>query len=181
MPIKIIERPKTLMLADFMNQDVTCTASKMGEGIGFADHEGFTNIGEYTVPPQQRIAIGKRPDYLDKDIGGIFHSELHDASNNDIEGIYKIVLRNATGLKKATILVRPSNLMYKTSPLDRSKQMLNKLGMTVPIIWAKEDSVIQLLFKPDVDGKVINYNNANNVFFLDVTVQYPYEAKQEWI
>ena len=181
MPVKVVMRQKNLAISDFLKADVTCTASKMGEGIGFADFEGFTLIGEYTVPPQQRIALGLIPDPFNPNSGGLFHIELHDASNNDIEGEYKIVFRNASGTKRVTIIKRHSTTMYKTAPTDRSKQALLRLGFNIPLKWVREDSVIQLFFKPDVDGKVIDHDNPNNVFLMDVTVINPYEAIQEFI
>lgn len=182
MTIKIVERSKNLAISDFLKADVTCTASKMAtDTVGYADKDGFTVIGEYTVPPQQKIALGLRPDILNPNSGGLFHIELHDVGDADIEGEYKVVFRNANGTKKAVIITRRSTTMYKTAPTDRSKQALVKLGLNIPLTWVREDSVIQLLFKPDVNGKVIDYDNANNVFHLEVTVQYPYEGIQDFI
>jgi hypothetical protein len=180
-PIKIVERTKNLAITDFLTQNVTCTASQKGEGVGLADFEGFTLIGEYVVPPQRRIALGIRPDILNPNSGGLFHIELHDAADANVEGEFKIVFRSASGLRKATIIRRHSNAMYVTTPTDRSKQALIKLGFNIPIIWCREDSVIQLLFKPNVDSSVIKYNSVNNVFYMDVTVQYPLEGTQEFI
>lgn len=164
---RIIEYPKTFTNADFLKADVQCLKSKQGEGVGMADYEGFTNIGEVTAKPQTMVCIGKRYDLLDKDVGGLCHVELHDSSNNDIEGEIKIVLANANRLKKAVILKRRTNIMYKTAPTDRSKQPLVKVGMNSPPIFAREDSVVQLLFKPDTDGVTVDFDNSLNVILID--------------
>jgi hypothetical protein len=181
-PIKIVERSRMLNLADFMKADVTCTASKMGsDTVGMADFQGYTLIGEYTVPPQQKLALGKRFDPFDPFIGGLFHVELHDVANGDIEGQFKIVFRNASGTKKAVIIVRRSDSMFKAVPTDRGKQVLLKLGVNIPLIWCREDSVVQLYFKPDVDGKIIDYDNSLNILILEVTTINPSEGRTELI
>jgi len=181
MTIKIIERTKTLSNFDLLHENITCTASKMGQGSGMANHEGFTQIGYYIVPSQLKIAIGLRGDMFNPNSGGIFHCELHDASNNDIEGEYLVVLSNANYFKQAKIIKRHSTMMYKTEPTQRDKQALLKLGVNSPLIWAREDSMILLFFKPFTDGVTIDFDNVSNKLILDITVQYPYEATQEFI
>lgn len=161
------EYSMTFTLRDFMNQDVTCNKNKLGDNIGNADIQGFTLLGEYKVPKQVYIAIGKRPDIHEPNIGGLFHIELHDSLNNDIEGEFKICFRNNSGLVKQPIIVRHSRGMYKASPTDRSKQSLVKLGINVGFIWAKPDSYVQLWFKPETDGVTVDYDNANNVCLID--------------
>jgi hypothetical protein len=155
-------------ISDFMTQDVQCLKDKMGEGIGLADHEGYTLLGEYEVPRQCLIAIGLK--HLSQYAGGIFHIELHDSSNNDIEGNVKIVFTNASKLTRKTIITRHTASMYKSDPLDRSHQQLVILGVQTPLTWAKERSLVQLYFKPDIDGETIDYDNTNNVLYIEYTL-----------
>jgi len=180
-PIKIIERSETLTVADFLTQDVTCDANKKGEGIGMADYEGYTLIGQWKIPKQLVVAVGKRPSPSDQFVGGLFHVELHDSLNNDIEGEIKVVVSNPQQTRKAIVVKRRTQFMNKTNPTDRSKVDLLKLGVNTDIYWVKQDGYIQLYFKPDVNEKTINYNNVNNVLMLDITKQYQWEGTEHRI
>ncbi|MEM3458787.1 MAG: hypothetical protein QXN36_04080 [Candidatus Bathyarchaeia archaeon] len=171
MPVNYNEYSKTLTQFDFLKEDVQCLKDKMGEGIGFADYEGYTLIGEYKIPKQTLVAVGKRPQIYDQYIGGLFHLELHDSSNNDIEGEVKIVLSNAPKTRKQIITKKRTAYMNKTSPTDRSKVDLLKLGVNVPFVFAQEDGYIELYFKPDTDGVTIDYDNVNNKLLLDITIR----------
>lgn len=165
---------KMFTLADFLTQDITCTKAKMGEGIGFADWEGFTLIGQKEVPRQVLIALGVKFSLLREHKGGLFHIELHDASGNDIEGEYRIVFRNHEGTIRRKIIERNSNTMYKTAPTDRSHQSLVSLGIQTPFAWARERSYVQLWFKPNTDGVTIDYDSINNVLFIEYTMREIY-------
>jgi len=181
MPIKIVERPLMLSVGDFLKQDVTCNSNQKGEAIGMADYEGYTLIGEWKVPKQLLVAVGKRPSQFEPYVGGLFHIELHDSSNNDIEGTIKIVVSNAQKTKKAVVVQKHTLTMNKTNPTDRSKVDLLKLGINTPIYWVRQDSYIQLYFKPDVNGKTIDYDNPNNVLMLEITTQSLWEGTEHRI
>jgi len=181
MPIKIIERTQTLTLTDFLTQDVTCDSNKKGEGIGMADYEGYTLIGQWKVPKQLVVAVGKRPSPFDQFVCGLFHVALHDSSKNDIEGDVKVVVSNAQQTRKAIVVQRRTKFMNKTSPMDRSKVDLLKLGVNTDIYWVRQDGYIQLYFKPDVNGKTIDYDNPNNVLMLDITTQNLWEGTEHRI
>jgi hypothetical protein len=183
MPQKIVERSETLTHAQLLTANVLLLASQKGDGIslGKADFNGYTPIAVYTVKPQTRLLVGRRPDLFDKDVGGIFYAFLKNTSGAEIKGDYKIILSSADGLKKAQILTRPSNTMYSTSPSDRSKQTLLKIGANVPLTVAREDSLLVILLKPNTDNQTLDFDHVDNQILLDVTVQHIGENMLEWI
>jgi hypothetical protein len=183
MPQKIIERNETLTQAQLLTENVLLLASQKGNGIslGQADFNSYTPIAIYTVKPQTRLLVGRRPDLFDKDVGGIWYAFVKNTSGAEIKGDYKIMLSSADGMKKAQILTRRSEAMYSTNPSDRSKQTLLKIGFNVPLVVAREDSLLVILLKPDTDSQTLDFDHVDNRILLDVTVQHVGESMVEWI
>lgn len=124
----------------------------------------FTAVYSYTVPAQQYVSPGSGAITGGVDNRAILYVDLKDSTPATIGGWVRISVTDANEITEHVILEERIERL-KASATDRqSAYFLGKAA-----IQAKEDSKIQIRFKPDADATVVT---ANSTVYLPVTVQY---------
>ena len=149
--------------------NITLDKTKRGDRIGESDIGGYTHIGTFVVSAGKEYMIGLRP----HNKGGIFYIELKDNSDAIIHGqaLIKLVSKDSTRSKVIHIATCNTRLLDPTDYLNRLKAPLLIAGVNIDTVWVTEDSKIELWFKPEVDGSVID-GTKNNIALIDTTVRW---------
>ena len=163
------EKTFTLELSNFTAPIITLTLdkNKRGDREGEADVRGYTHIGTYTVEAGREYMVGLRPHMK----GGIFYVELRDSSDVIIQGMALLKLTNPARTKVIEIATCNTRSLSPTDYLNRLTQPLLIVGVNIKPTWVTEDSKIELWFRPEVNGSVIN-GAKNNKVLVDTTVRW---------
>lgn len=164
---KMNEVEDTWSLKDFLKENITCnknTKVDAMQGLGGVDGQGFTTIGEHTVTGGMKVMIGHREK-------GSFYVKLHNESSVQLHGSVKIVAVSPTRDRSMPLIERYTKSWNDEDPTNLGKNPTLTSGLDCPLQWLPEDYIIQLRFKPETDGETIDYDNTNNVGWIDFTTK----------
>ena len=124
----------------------------------------WNRIGELVVPAQQKICFGYGGIVNGVDTRGVLYIDLKDGTGNQLNGWIRLAVTDATEVKQVIILEERIERL-RASATDRNQAYL--LGETQ--VWAKEDSKLLILFKPDGNNDV-TVSAANSTMYVPITV-----------
>ncbi len=131
--------------------------------MGLADTDisvasgSFTQIGSLTVGAQQTINVGAGVIANGVDSRETAKIRMDDTNGVTIPGVYRLVIQDANGINTIPV-VENDNTNFTTGI---------KLGIKVP--FAREDSKILILLKPDTTT-LVDMSDADNNINIPVTV-----------
>jgi len=152
--------PKTLTSADFL-----ITAST---GIGIADvtvtAAVFNELGHYTVPAQTFATFGQNSVANFAENQGRWFVDIEDTGGVDMDGLVRLVLRNAQGTTSRVITEQRTEVLSE-NPTDTTKW----IRLPEVPLWVGEDSQLVLFFKPDSVPTLI-CDTAETIILIDITL-----------
>lgn len=147
-----------------MQFNKTLTTGDLAE-VNLAAKAGtFTAIYSYTVPAQQLVAPGSGAITGGVDNRAILYVDLKDSTPAQIGGWVRISVTDANEITEHVVLEERIERLSASATDRQLAYFLGKAGLQ-----AKEDSKIQIRFKPDTDATVVT---ANSTVYLPVTVNY---------
>jgi hypothetical protein len=162
---------RTLVIGDFLTGNVTLNKDKKGDEIGFADIDNYTKIGTYTVPASTMIAIGLPQ-------GGLFYIALYDSTPTLIHGQALIKVTNPERTKMRKVASQNTRTLDPNNKANRITQPLIVLGQNVPIVWALQDSKIELWFKPETNNVTVDSTKNNELLLECISTVMPHNLRR---
>jgi len=125
----------------------------------------YNKVGEFTVPAQQIISVGSNDPTGGGSIAGTAGYVRFDRpTGTQTHGLLRVAVTNANETN-TVIVVEEQSRRWSADQTDRTKAVLLPESM----VKAREDSRIQLLWKPATAGENI-VNGSSTLVLLPVTV-----------